>query len=99
MSETESLFEFNLPKNRSSKINNRIQNLIDRSKNPAVSEDKRKLQNGKDVVKFEDFIEYLMEKDPTKVKKTKFNFSGRNICLYSRGNLKLVKSTFYPVTS
>jgi hypothetical protein len=45
----------------------------------------RKLKNGKNVVKFEDFIEYLLEKDPNKVKKTILNFSGRNICLY--GNI------------
>ena len=42
----------------------------------------RKLKNGNDVSKFNDFIQYLMEKDPEKVKQTTLNFSGRNICLY-----------------
>lgn len=43
----------------------------------------RKLKSGKPVVLYEDFIVYLMEKDPS-IKKIYLPFQGKNVCLYKK---------------
>ena len=45
----------------------------------------RRLEDGTHVKKFEQFVQYLMEKDPETVKLARLDFTGRNVCLY--GNL------------
>ena len=43
----------------------------------------RKLKNGKKVVSHDDFVQYLIEKDPHRIKATELGFQGRNVVVYS----------------
>jgi predicted nicotinamide N-methyase len=45
----------------------------------------RKLKSGEAVVSYDQFCQYLIEKDPSRVRRTTLDFPGRNICLYSLG--------------
>ena len=45
----------------------------------------RKVKSGESVVSHDQFCQYLIEKDPSRVRRTILDFPGRNVCLYSLG--------------